>query len=479
MSPQRKAVPIKKKTIVVQNIEEKRRESKIDEELTHKMKSPTLIPEQGVEQQKEQEVIKDQEQLNEPKPQQTSLQKQESYKQRQYQSEIIFNKDLSEFKQIKQSFINNTPIQIEKSPKLESIQQQNIIQPNFKRVAIFNTYQVIKIVFLFKDNSYLLTVGDKDIIKVWSLTMNSEVGTIHDHNELKKAEILNVYEWPDQNEKQFMTQGKDNILRIFSVETMKLKQTIKIADFSELTSLAFMSDKDQLCLAGQPQTQFSITGSKYPKYRYLKFYNINTIKEQYQFKIDASENQILSPIVYTDNENVHHARLNNMLVVCKTKKDQGLGELLLLLIDMNDKCNIILNLNFNQLGVYSVRNLYYLPLRGSFVLIERSDPKSYHQNKILVLNVKQLQTQNGLQSGIVCKQFDEPSIMDDEIYILPKMEYVIKVCGDIVHIIDLKSNQQQSIQISTQIGGTPRNVIMAGKIIRIDADIVQILELQS
>ena len=32
-----------------------------------------------------------------------------------------------------------------------------------------------------------------------------------------------------------MTQGKDNILRIFSVETMKLKQTIKIADFSELT----------------------------------------------------------------------------------------------------------------------------------------------------------------------------------------------------------------------------------------------------
>lgn len=59
-----------------------------------------------------------------------------------------------------------------------------------------------------------------------------------------------------------MTQGKDNILRIFSVETMKLKQTIKIADFSELTynkqllnrSLAFMLDKDQLCLAGQPQT---------------------------------------------------------------------------------------------------------------------------------------------------------------------------------------------------------------------------------
>lgn len=68
-------------------------------------------------------------------------------------------------------------------------------------MAIFNTYQVIKLVFLFKDNSYLLTVGDKDIIKVWSLTMNSEVGTIHDHNELKKSEILNMYEWPDMNEK--------------------------------------------------------------------------------------------------------------------------------------------------------------------------------------------------------------------------------------------------------------------------------------
>lgn len=35
--------------------------------------------------------------------------------------------------------------------------------------------------------------------------MNSEVGTIHDHNDLKKAEVLNIYEWPDMNEKQFMT----------------------------------------------------------------------------------------------------------------------------------------------------------------------------------------------------------------------------------------------------------------------------------
>lgn len=41
-----------------------------------------------------------------------------------------------------------------------------------------------------------------------------------------------------------------------------------------------------------------------------------------------------------------HSRLNNILVVTKQYKDKGSGELLFLMIDMDDKCSVILTLNF-------------------------------------------------------------------------------------------------------------------------------------
>lgn len=54
---------------------------------------------------------------------------------------------------------------------------------------------------LFRDHSYLITVGDKDLIKVWSLNLNSEIGMIREHEELKKCKILELYEWPNLDER--------------------------------------------------------------------------------------------------------------------------------------------------------------------------------------------------------------------------------------------------------------------------------------
>ena len=74
----------------------------------------------------------------------------------------------------------------------------------------FNTYSKIKFVILFRDQSYLVTVSDKEVITVWNLHLSSEEGKIRDHSELKK-------------------------IRIFSIDEMRLKYIFKIDDFSSIT----------------------------------------------------------------------------------------------------------------------------------------------------------------------------------------------------------------------------------------------------
>lgn len=44
-----------------------------------------------------------------------------------------------------------------------------------------------------------------------------------------------------------------------------------------------------------------------------------------------------------------HARLNNILVVNKGYKDKDGGEIVILMLDMNDKCTIILTLTHEQI----------------------------------------------------------------------------------------------------------------------------------
>ncbi|CAD8175263.1 unnamed protein product [Paramecium pentaurelia] len=414
-------------------------------------------------------------------------------KPRYYQSEIIPKNQLDQFKyekfeqsqktrkkqNLKGNFQNLAPIQMEQKQQINVSEKQYIEQnpPKFKKIANFNTYSKIQFVVLFKDHSYLITVSDKEVITVWNLNLNSEEGKIRDHSEMKKIRILKVYEWADSYEKKFGTLATDQMIRIFSIEEMRLKYIWKIDDFSEITSIAFLSDKDQVCLAGTPLKQFNIFGSKYPKYRFLRVYNSRTLKEILSQKINANEGQILNPVEYTDNENMKHARLNNILAVNKCYKEKDGGEILFFLVDMANVCTLILTLTYEQIQVWSVKSLYYLPLRGSFVVIERNSPKSYYQNKIFVINVKQLQTDDGLKNGIVCKQFEDSSVLDDEIYVLPRQEQLLKVKGDIVQLIDLKTEVQLSLQISQQMGENPLNMVQSGQIIRIDGENLQILDL--
>ncbi|CAD8179850.1 unnamed protein product [Paramecium octaurelia] len=414
-------------------------------------------------------------------------------KPRYYQSEIIPKNQLDQFKyekfeqsqkprrkqNLKGNLQNLAPIQMEQKQQINVSEKQYIEQnpPRFKKIANFNTYSKIQFVVLFKDHSYLITVSDKEIITVWNLNMNSQEGQIRDHSEMKKIKILKVYEWADSYEKKLGTLASDQMIRIFSLEEMRLKYIWKIDDFSEITSIAFLSDKDQVCLAGTPLKQFNIFGSKYPKYRFLRVYNSRTLKEIISQKITANEGQILSPVEYTDNENMKHARLNNILAVNKCYRDKEGGEILFYLVDMANVCTLILTLTYEQIQVWSVKNLYYLPSRGSFVVIEKNSPKSYYQNKIFVINVKQLQTDDGLKNGIVCKQFEDSSVLDDEIYVLPRQEQLLKVKGDTVQLIDLKTEVQLSLQISQQMGENPLNIVQSGQIIRIDGESLQILDL--
>lgn len=76
-------------------------------------------------------------------------------------------------------------------------------------------------VLIFNDHSYLITVCDKELIKVWSLNLNSEVGMVREHGDLKKCKIEQLHEWPDYNERKFATVGSDQVIRVFSVEQMK------------------------------------------------------------------------------------------------------------------------------------------------------------------------------------------------------------------------------------------------------------------
>lgn len=56
-------------------------------------------------------------------------------------------------------------------------------------------------VVLLTDATKLLTLNEKDIIKVWDIQMNSEVGQIRDHMNLKNGNVLFFKEWryPDHN----------------------------------------------------------------------------------------------------------------------------------------------------------------------------------------------------------------------------------------------------------------------------------------
>lgn len=46
----------------------------------------------------------------------------------------------------------------------------------------------------------------------------------------------------------------------------------------------------------------------------------------------------------------------------------------------------------------------------------------------------------------MCKTFDEPSLVDNnEVYVLPKQEYILKVGGHLVHMIDLKTGGQSNL----------------------------------
>jgi hypothetical protein len=84
--------------------------------------------------------------------------------------------------------------------------------------------------------SYLITVDLRNTIKVWSVSLNSEVGVIRELEELINFEIQRVAEWRlVSDEKLFFIMGHTNYIKVYNAAQLSLATQIYSHEVVQLT----------------------------------------------------------------------------------------------------------------------------------------------------------------------------------------------------------------------------------------------------
>jgi hypothetical protein len=242
---------------------------------------------------------------------------------RKYRSEIFNAKDFSEFKQPalrqwnnfqpKKDAKNETPIVI---LPIEEEKHNPPQQCHHQEIYKLHTYSQVKLVLLLGDK--LLTLEDKDVIRVWDIAIRFEIGQFRDLVGLKNIKITHLLEWkypnefdfddkaehtysPHENEQRCMTLSSDNILRIFNLHSMKLERSIKF-DMKYVTAFSFVQDKSLFCIGGRYESEFSVLSLsiKKPRLRYIKFFSLSTLQEFMAVKLPSEPEDVLTSLEYAD-----------------------------------------------------------------------------------------------------------------------------------------------------------------------------------
>lgn len=228
--------------------------------------------------------------------------------------------------------------------------------------SVFKTYEPIKAVLLLA--SQVLTVSDKDVIKVWDIAMQSEVGQFREHATAgSRIELIREWYYPDifaeENgstedtlydahcrERRFCTLSADSQVRIFSIDQMRLERSFAV-DLKYVTAMAFLPDKALLCVGGRVGSEFQLMamGVRKPRYRTLKFFSLATLAEYRSFRLPCHEQATLNCLCYTLNRgDRRYSRLNHILAVHIE------GKLTFLFLDHENQCNVLMSFSDEQLG---------------------------------------------------------------------------------------------------------------------------------
>ncbi|KAM3146209.1 hypothetical protein pb186bvf_001554 [Paramecium bursaria] len=379
-----------------------------------------------------QPVIK-QIEINRPQQRSQSIQlKADQVKYSTPQRQSVQIKELSYEKQVKMEQKQPDAPVVFKEPNSQP--QQSELKINV--VAQLKSYQQLTNVLLFRDGKYMVTIGEKQDIKVWAMSIKGVVGQIKDHEGKKKILIFQEWRYIDQTADEnyefqtkdpqelkvdmytkyetayrFITGSDDQIFRIFNLQSMKMEYSFNCR-LQIPTSLAFLPDRGLFCIGGQP---FKTIFGMQRKYRSVRFFRMDTLQEKPKYKIYCeNEDDYLSEIVYTENpreKDHYHARLNNTLMIhihkvsSQGKQVQQSAKLYFVFLDRENKCTVLLTLECDQLNIKGVNHVRYLHKQGNFAIIEQIDTKG--SQKLVIVNIKQLHTQKGMQNGIECNLIQE------------------------------------------------------------------------